>query len=143
MVLVCLVFFGFLTLIGEQAGRAPKLAADCTTPKLKLETTKPKLGSLLTFSVAGPADRRYVVALDAAALSPKPGGGYDVRPKPGADPAQVIVSSAITTTKCLGSGRIGLPVDAGEHTITLFDVSDATAAATVVTAIPITVTALH
>lgn len=92
----------------------PALATSCTSPGLAISVTELRRGNPLYFAVTGP-DRTVVVAIDAASIT----SDYVATPLAGAREAQVD-RVPVKMSGCKGKGEMGVQVQPGEHTISVF-----------------------
>jgi hypothetical protein len=125
-----LIGAGLLLLLGfigaSQKPSSPALAASCTKPAFALSTYTPKQARPVTFSVVGPPDRLYTLAVDTLTFEHEADGGWTPVPAPGREESVILVRVK-PLKKCRTSGVFALPVPLGTHTVTLFELTGAQA----------------
>ena len=112
---------------GRSGDQAPAIAGDpCATATFALSGASVKQGQPVRYRVNGPVGTRLVIAVNAATLVRQPDGGYQVRARERRED-QVDVSTRVITvgSACTEKGQFGVPVDPGDHTVTLFRLTDA------------------
>jgi len=138
--LVPLILAGLIVavvLVGTRQAEPPALTASCTTPALRLAVGSARQGRQISWSATGPAGR-YVLAVDAAALRVSGGTPAVAREAAGTGPAATLASSAFAMTGCRASGRFGLALPEGAHTVRLFRLETATARPVAASALTVT-----
>jgi hypothetical protein len=93
----------------------PRLSTSCTTPGLALSSPVVKTQAVVRYSVTGPAESTYAVAVDATRLDPPPVGS--------AFPVAVGGRLLATTPRlraCKGADRFRAALTPGEHRVVLF-----------------------
>lgn len=96
--------------------RSPSLPADCHRAVVKLSTTEGRFGSPVTWKATGPAGD-YAFALDAAAVTR--GNGRAVSADtPSAAPSWG--GPLFSMNGCRATGRFGLTLPPGDHTLRMF-----------------------
>ena len=126
---------------GRSGDQAPSIPGDpCAAPVFALSTALIKQGQPVRFRVNGPVGARLVLAVNAATLVRQPDGGYRVRAREGKED-QVDVSTPIITvdSTCTATGQFGVPLDPGDHSVSLFRLTDTSVVA--VKALPLVVEA--
>jgi hypothetical protein len=126
------VFFGlaFLLLL-QQIGAArkppPQLAPDCANPGFKLASDTVKQARFVTYSIVGPNGRWYALGVDTNTLVRRADGGWDGVATPG-QPEFRVAASVKSLTGCRHNGQFGVPFfPAGQHTVTMYDLTSGTA----------------
>ena len=92
----------------------PPLTTSCETPGLAISTNELRRGEPLYFAVTGP-DRTVVIAIDAATVT----ADLAATPLTGATEAQVD-RLRVRMSGCKGTGEMGVQVQPGEHTVSVF-----------------------
>ncbi|MFL6074796.1 MAG: hypothetical protein ACJ73S_15480 [Mycobacteriales bacterium] len=107
---------------------SPATKADCTAPRLHLNTTSVNQSRLVGFSVTGPKGE-YVVTADTSALT-RAGSQLEATPAAGSPPGQVHrLSPVLNLGSCEYSGKLGLAnLGNGDHTLQLFQLRGSTGA---------------
>ncbi len=123
-----LVFFvGAVLFALVQASRsgAPELAADCDRAQLALSTAQPQQGDPVHWTATGPADAPAILAIGVASFDRGADGEYRIRPLPGRAAEQTQAAShQFRLSGCVESGYFGVTVPPGEHTVTLFRLTE-------------------
>lgn len=126
-----IVAVGALILVGgvvQSAGnnKRPRLAPDCGHSRLALSATSVKQGSLVRWTATGPAEGTVVLAIDVARFARAKDGTLRRDPLNGKPLGSTqTASEEQQLVGCTGTGLFGAVVPAGEHTVSLFRVSDA------------------
>lgn len=107
--------------IGSLSSRPPELAADCTTPALRLSQEQARPDAPVRWAIAGPATGRFVLTLDVAAVTVGADGAPRYQPRPGAAAAQAKpLTPVVSPAGCRADGIFVTGASPGEHTVTLF-----------------------
>lgn len=104
----------------------PKVAPDCGHSRLLLSATSVAQGGLVRWTATGPAKGTVVLAIDVARFTRDKDGTLRRVPSTGR-PLEATRTASVEEqlVGCTGSGLFGAAVPAGEHTVSLFRVSDA------------------
>ena len=125
-VLLGLVLLSFVMAIGvSRRPQAPAVAPDCTRASFTLNTTTIAQQKAVTFTIVGPAGRRYAVGVDVAGFERAPDGTWRAVPKPGAETHLVAAAPEPMPQTCTRAGFFATPLAVGRHTVTLYEVTDA------------------
>jgi hypothetical protein len=111
------IFVIFLVGSGVRYGgrnHTPSLTTSCETPGFAISADEVGPGFPLYFAVTGP-DRTVVIAIDAASVT----SDYVATPLAGATETQVD-RAPVKMSGCKGKGELGVQVQPGEHTISVF-----------------------
>jgi hypothetical protein len=95
--------------------RAPSLAADCKRTVVKLSATEGRFGSPVTWKATGPSGN-YALTLDVTAVSR--GNGRSVNVVAGGSASWA--GPVFAMSGCRATGRFGLTLPPGDHTMRLF-----------------------
>lgn len=113
ILLVCAAVLGVALTLRHSGRSGPALTTSCTTPAIALSSTSTGGGNGVSYSITGPSNGTYVVAVDAATVTVR-GDGVVATPK-GAFGASIHQG----LKGCAASGT--LPTLAtGPHTVLLF-----------------------
>ena len=93
----------------------PRLVTSCTTPGLALSSSVVKSRAVVRYSVTGPSESEYAVAVDATRLDPPSAGS----PFPVAVGGQLL-ATAPRLRSCKGADRFRVALPPGEHRVVLF-----------------------
>jgi hypothetical protein len=94
--------------------RTPDLTTSCEKPGLAISTNDLRRGSPLYYAVTGP-NRSVVIAIDAASVT----SDFVATPLSRTTDTQV-VRVPVKMSGCKGKGEMGVQVQAGTHTISVF-----------------------
>ena len=111
------IFVIFLVGSGVRYGgrnHTPALTTSCEAPGFAISVNELRRGLPLYFAVTGP-DRAVVIAIDAASVT----SDYVATPLTGAAETQVD-RVPVKMSGCKGKGEMGVQVQPGEHTISVF-----------------------
>ncbi len=93
----------------------PHLATSCTTPGLALSSSVVKQRAVVRYSVTGPSEAEYAVAVDATRLDPPSANSLF----PVAVGGQLL-ATAHRLRECKGADRFRVALPPGEHRVVLF-----------------------
>ncbi len=100
---------------GGRPASPPQVAADCTTPSLRLSAASAPAGAPIAYTFTGPAEAEFVVAIDAVSVRRAEAGRYT------GEPAGSVVTRPVRPAGCRATGLLGLPFErGGPHTVRLF-----------------------
>lgn len=101
----------------------PDVAADCTKPAFTLSATSVRQGAPVTFAIVGPAGRTYALGFDVRSFERGAGGGWVPVP-PVAEGSLVAAAPFAMPEGCKHTGFFAVPVPYGDHTVTLYELTD-------------------
>ncbi|HVE98582.1 MAG TPA: hypothetical protein VNA12_05320 [Mycobacteriales bacterium] len=103
---------------------SPDLGTSCETPAFALSREEAPLGEPVQWTVTGPDDGRYFLALDVAEFTAAPDGTFTSVPYAGRarDRTQQLSADIDVGDDCRDTGVFGVlaPVQPGPHTVSLF-----------------------
>jgi hypothetical protein len=103
----------------------PELAADCDRPAFELSTETVEQRRAVGYAMTGTAGRTYVLGVDTRTFERRPDGGWNPVPAAGVARVDVVAAPAERMPgDCLRDGQFGTPIDVGEHTVTMFELTD-------------------
>ena len=103
---------------------APTLAPNCTAAAFKLSANTVKQARPLTYTIVGPDGHRFVLGVDTASFVHNPDGGWSAVPLQGADDSFEVAAGVKPMKGCRRTGLFSLPIPLGEHTVTLYELTD-------------------
>jgi hypothetical protein len=124
-----LIGVGLLALLGyigaARQPQPPKLAPNCERASFALSSYSVKTAKPLTYTIVGPADRRYVLGVDTLTFVRAADGSYGAVPVPGREDSYEVAAGVKPMKGCRRSGVFSLPVPVGEHVVTLYELTGA------------------
>lgn len=122
------VVYGLIALLilgiaGEtRRQRAPVLEPDCTKPAFALSSPV-RQGRPTAFTMVGPSGRQYVLGVNTASFV-RDGSTWRPVPLLGKSGADVVVVESEDMPECRRTGVLNLAVPLGEHTVSMYELTD-------------------